>query len=558
MKILIVGGVAGGASVAARARRLDEQAEIVLFERGSAVSYANCGLPYYIGGVIEDEDELFLQTPESFWERFRVKVETHTEVIEIDRERHTVRVKNLVSGEIYEETYDKLVLSPGGKAIVPPIPGGDLPRVFCLRSVEDTFRLKAYIDKCKPQSAVVVGGGFIGIEIAENLKHLGLSVRLIEGASQIFAALDPEMSGIVEEEMTANGVSIIKNAPVQAIQEQGSQYSVVYGGSNSDKTRNTSVSCDFVVMAIGVRPDTELAEKAGLVLNSRKAICVDPYMQTSDADIFAAGDAVETVNLISNKKVMLPLAGPANKQGRIIAQNLTEKEAGTFDGVIGSSVAKVFSLTAAGTGLSEKVLTADKIPFEKIYCSPGDHAGYYPGAEKMTLKLIFSPEGRVLGAQAVGKSGVDKRIDVIAAVIRMKGTVSDLAQLELCYAPPYSSAKDPVNYAGFIAENVLNGRMPQKHWHHLKERKSENSILLDVRTEEEFADGALPESVNIPVDELRERLTELDPEKEIWVYCQVGIRGYIAQRILMQSGYSKVFNLSGGYRLLSVCGLLTK
>lgn len=549
MKVVIVGGVAGGASVAARARRLNEKAEIILFERGNDVSYANCGLPYYIGGVIEDEEELFLQTPESFWNRFHVKVRVQTEVVSVDKEAKKVTVRDLKSGEEYDENYDKLVLSPGGAAFVPPIPGKDLPKVYKLRSVADTFQIKALVESKEAKRAAVIGGGFIGLEIAENLCHRGLEVTIVEGVNQVFPPFDFELAGLVKAELLANGVNVVLDAPVKGIFEGETGYIVQYGDGGS-------LECDFVVMAIGVRPDTVLAESASLKLNARGAIVVDEYMRTSDPDIYAAGDAVQTKNLVSGQMGVLPLAGPANKQGRIIAENLFEEEKIPFKGVIGSSVAQVFNQTFACTGLNERTCKALGIQYKKIYAEPFHHAGYYPGAKQLTIKLIYAPDGKILGCQIAGEAGVEKRIDVVATAIKFGGKVSDLAELELCYAPPYSSAKDPINYAGFIAENEMSGRGQVWTWDMLAGRDKDKTVLVDLRTSEEVEAGAIPGSINIPVDELRDRLDEIPKDKELWVYCQVGLRGYIGQRILLQSGFNHVLNLSGGYRLLTVCGLL--
>lgn len=547
MKIVIVGGVAGGASAAARIRRLDEFAEILLFERGEEVSYANCGLPYVIGGVITEEEELFLQTPDSFWTRFRVQVRVHSEVTEIDRKKKRVRVRNLATGQDYEETYDKLVLSPGAEAFLPPVEGIGLPGVLTLRSVADLRRIRRMLKEKKGSRVLVVGGGFIGLEAAENLKLAGMDVTVLEGASQIFPPFDEEMTGILKKEMNENGIPVILDAPVKRIKEGESDYEVVYGSGQE-------IRCDWILMAAGVRPESRLAREAGLEGNGRGGIVVNSYLRTSDKEIYAVGDAIEVKNQITGQASMLPLAGPANRQGRIAGANAAGAEPEEFSGVIGTSVAKIFGLTAACTGLNERTLKKEGIPYQKVYLSPLSHAGYYPGGEPVTMKLLFSPAGRVLGCQCAGREGVDKRIDVIAAIIKKEGTVSDLANLELCYAPPYSSAKDPVNYAGFLAENVISGRSPIRHWEELREETEESRILLDVRTREEYEEGHLGGSIHIPLDELRERIQEIPEEKEIWIYCQVGLRGYLAQRILMQRRKQKVFNLSGGYRLLQVTG----
>ncbi|MDO4493705.1 MAG: FAD-dependent oxidoreductase [Clostridia bacterium] len=547
MKYVIVGGVAGGASAAARIRRLDEQAEIVVFERTGAVSYANCGMPYFIGGVIDDPEELLLQTPESFYERFRADVRVHTEVTAVDRAAHTVSVRELLSGKEYTESYDKLLLSPGAKPFVPPIPGADLPCVFGLRTMEDTFRIRDIVVAGNCKNAVVIGGGFVGLEMAENLKTAGLKVTLVEAMDQVMPPMDPEMAGMLAAELTANGIELLLSNSVKALKEDGD-------GCIAELSDGGSLRTDVVIMAVGVRPDSTLAKDAGLELNARGGIVVDEKMLTSDPDIYATGDAVEVRMRLTGKQGMLPLAGPANKQGRIAAANMAGGNE-VFRGVIGSSVAKVFGLTAACTGMNEKQLKAEGTEYEKVYLSPSHHAGYYPGGLPLTMKLLFGKDGRVLGCQCVGEAGVDKRVDVVASVIMMNGTVDDLAELELCYAPPYSSAKDPVNYAGFIAQNVLSGRSPVMHWHDLKNFDFRNMTLLDVRTDEEYAEGHIKGSLNIPVDELRERIAEVPAGKDILVYCKVGLRGYLAQRILMQRTDAKVFNLSGGIRLLNVCGI---
>lgn len=551
MKVLIVGGVAGGASAAARLRRLDETAEIIIFERGGEVSYANCGLPYYIGGIISDQDALLLQTPESFWQRFHVDVRTHSQVVKINRAPKTVQVVKTDTGETYEVSYDKLLLAPGAEAFAPPVSGSRLPGVYYLRTFEDTLRIRRIAGQQSCRRAVVIGGGFIGLEMVENLRSIGIDVTLIEGTDQIFPPFDREMAVIAMQEVQKNGVHIALSTPVEEIIQEDGAYRV--------KCKDAQTfECDFAIMSVGVRPESQLAADAGLSCNTRGGIVVDDHMQTEDNCIFATGDAVQVQNLISDSPVMLPLAGPANKQGRIVAANMVCGTSGErFDGVIGTSVAKVFEQTVACTGLNEKSLKSLGIPYEKVYLSPLHHASYYPGASPIMMKLIFSPDGTVLGCQCVGLEGVEKRVDVVASAIHFKGTVSDLARLELCYAPPYSSAKDPVNYAGFIAENVLAGRSPIRHWHDLAKLDRSTVVLIDVRTAEEHAQGHLPGSMNIPVDELRNRMAEIPTEKDIWIYCEVGLRGYIAQRILMQRRPQQhCYNLSGGYRLLTAAGLI--
>lgn len=546
MKVIIVGGVAGGASTAARLRRLDESAQIILLERGGAVSYSNCGLPYYIGGVVQNRDDLLLQTPQSFWDRFHVEVRIFSEAVSVDPAAKTVRIRRTDSGEAYTESYDKLVLAPGAEPLVPPIPGGS--NAYTLRTIEDAARIKEAAAAGGARKAVVVGGGFIGLEMAENLREAGLDVVVAEGSDQLLPPLDPEMAAIAARELERNGIQVLLQNPVKEIRPSGGGYQVLCGSQ--------ILPCDFAVMAIGVRPESTLAVQSGLKVNARKGIVVDEMLRTSAPDIFAAGDAVEKYHLVSREPVMLPLAGPANRQGRVIADNLSGMEH-PFDGVIGSAVCKLFHVTAACTGLNEKSLKAMGRPYEKVYLSPSQHVGVYPGASPITMKLLFSPDGTVLGCQCIGEEGVDKRVDVISAVIKLRGSVSDLARLELCYAPPYSSPRDPVNYAGLIAENVLSGLSPIKHWHDLAERDQASSILVDVRTQEEYAHGHLEGSINIPVDELRDRIDSLPRNRELWIYCQVGLRGYIAQRVVMQlRPDQKVYNLSGGYRLLSIAGLL--
>ncbi len=552
MKVVIIGGVAAGASTAARLRRLDETAEILILERGSQVSYANCGLPYYVGGVIEEEEDLLLQTPESLWARFRIQVRIHTEVTRIFPQDRWVEVRDRKTGQVYREPYDKLVLTPGGEAVLPPIPGRELPCVRTVRTVEDAVWLRQQaVQSCtggRAGRAAVVGGGFIGLEMAENLREAGLEVLLLEGADQIFPPFDREMAAILQTELEGQGISVRLESPILRVEPEGDAWAVVFG-------QEERWPCDLVVMAIGVRPESRLAREAGLEVNSRGGIVVDENMRTSDPDIYAAGDAVEVFHWVSGQRTLLPLAGPANRQGRIIAAQLAGLREETFSGVVGSSVVKVFGLTAACAGVNEKALKAAGVAYQKIYLSPQHHAGYYPGGEPLTMKLLFAPDGRILGIQCVGKEGVEKRVDVTAALLQGGGTVSRLAKLELCYAPPYSSAKDPLNYAGFIAENVLAGRSPVRYWEELKDGIPESVVVLDVRTPEEYAAGHLPGSRNIPVDELRERLEEIPQDREIWIYCQVGLRGYVAQRILMQRRPEQpVYNLSGGWRLRQAAG----
>ncbi|WMT41242.1 FAD-dependent oxidoreductase [Paenibacillus sp. D2_2] len=536
-KILIVGGVAGGASAAARLRRLDENAEIVMFERGTYISFANCGLPYYIGETIKDRSKLMVQTPENLKARFNINVRINSDVIGVDTHTKKVRVNSLDKGT-YEESYDYLILSPGAKPIKPPIPGIDSKSIFTVRNIPDTDRIKSYVDQAGTRSAIVIGGGFIGIEMVESLRERGLDVTLIEAAPHILAPFDSEMVAFAEKEMTDHGVKLVLGDGVESFheKEQGIEVSLKSG---------LQLSADLVILAIGVTPDTEFIKNSGLELGARGHIIVDEYMQTNSDGVYAVGDAVETTDL-DGQRATVPLAGPANKQGRIAADNIYGLNT-VYKGTQGTSIIKVFSLTGASTGFNERTLQRMNIPYRTIYVHPNSHAGYYPGAKAIAMKLLFNDEGRILGAQAFGSEGVDKRIDVIATVLRLKGTVHDLAELELAYAPPFSSAKDPVNMAGYLAENVLSGQLDIFTVKDLETLQPEEQILLDVRTVAEYEQGHIDGAAHIPVDELRERLNELDKNKEIYAYCGVGIRGYIAARILTQHGY-KVKNLTGGYR----------
>ena len=542
MKILIVGGVAGGASAAARLRRNDEHAEIVLFERGEYISFANCGLPYYIGGVIHEKSKLTLQTPQSFHERFRVDVRTGSEVISIDPKAKTVRVKKAADGSTYEESYDKLLLSPGSEPLRLPLPGFDNKKVFTLRNIPDTYAIKEFCEKNAPKSAVVIGGGYIGIEIAENLQKLGVRVTIVELSGHIIPPVDGDTAAQLHNHMRSKGVELKLNTGVESI-------SKFEDGLSFQLSTGSKLTADFAVLAAGVAPESKLAKDAGLKTGLRGAIVVDEYLRTSDPDIYAVGDAVEVTNLVSGIPAFIPLASPANKQGRIAADNLcggSEK----YEGSLGSSVLKVFDLTLAATGMSESALQKAGIPYRKSFTYSPSNASYYPGGLPMSLKLLFAPEtGRILGAQAVGYSGVDKRIDVIATVLRLGGTVHDLTKLELCYAPPFSSAKDPVNMAGYTAENILAGKFTPFYPEDVAQLDPEKSVLLDVRTKDEFEGGSIPGAVNMPLDSLREMMSALPKEKKINVFCQIGLRGYLASRILIQNGFIDVTNLSGGYRL---------
>jgi NADPH-dependent 2,4-dienoyl-CoA reductase/sulfur reductase-like enzyme/peroxiredoxin family protein/rhodanese-related sulfurtransferase/TusA-related sulfurtransferase len=537
-KVLIVGGVAGGASAAARLRRLNEKAEIILFERDEYISFANCGLPYYIGETIKDRDKLIVQTPEAIRTRFNIDVRNNSEILSIDPQNKKVTVKSKLRGT-YEESYDYLILSPGGKAIRPDIPGINSEKIFTLRNIPDTDAIKAFVDKQNINSAVVIGGGFIGVEMAENLRKRGLQVTLAEAAAHILAPFDPDMVVSAEKELAENDVELRLGEVVKSFEEVGSQVQMTFSS-------NTEIIADMVILAIGVVPDTAFLKESGLEFGPRGHIIVNEKMETNLAGIYAVGDAIEVVDFITKQKTAIALAGPANKQGRIAADNVAGLPA-TYKGTQGSSILKIFGLTVASTGANEKTLQRANMPYKVIYIHPSSHASYYPGAKPLSLKLVFNEEGRVLGAQAIGYEGVDKRIDVIAAAIRLKGTVDDLAELELSYAPPFSSAKDPINMAGFAAQNVLSGMTHVIAGKDLANYSGEDYLLLDVRTDEEFKNGHLEGALNLPVDSLRDRLNELDKNKTIVVYCQVGLRGYIADRILSQHGF-KALNVTGGYK----------
>ena len=537
-KIVIVGGVAGGASAAARLRRLDEQAEIIMLERDGYISFANCGLPYYIGGAIQDRNRLLVQTPESMRARFNIDVRIHSEVTLVDTVNKKVTVNSQERGT-YEESFDTLILSPGAKAINPPIPGINSARIFTLRNITDTDAIKAITDKKEMQNAVVIGAGFIGVEMAENLMDKGLRVSLVEAAPQILAPFDSEMAAIIEKELIQNGVQLTTGDGVKAFEDSDNAINVILASG-------TVLTADFVVLAIGVTPDTAFLKDSGIALGPKGHIVVNERMQTSVPDVYAVGDAIEVVNFVTGQKTAIPLAGPANKQGRIAANNISGLSS-SYKGTQGTAILKAFGLTAAATGDNERLLEKAGVACKAIQIHTVSHVSYYPGTVPMTLKLLFNEEGRVLGAQAVGGDGVDKRIDVIATVIRLKGTVNDLAELALAYAPPFSSAKDPVNMAGFVAQNVLNGKSHLATWADVVKMNREDYILLDVRTPAEYQNGHVTGAFNIPVDVLRERLSSLDKSKTIVAYCQIGLRGYIADRILSQYGF-RVLNVTGGYK----------
>ena len=537
-RILIVGGVAGGASAAARARRLSEDAEIIVFERGEYISFANCGLPYHIGGEIQERDRLLIQTPEKMHQRFDIDVRILSEVTCIDRELQQITVRNLSDGREYKERYDVLILSPGAGPVRPNIPGANSRRVFTLRSIPDTDAIKAVVGHKDCSRAVIVGGGYIGLEMTEALVGLGLTVSLVELESQVMGTVDPEMATPIHRELLQHGVNLHLGTGVTEIADSGTFVSVQLSDGQV-------IESDIVILAVGVRPETSLAQQADLQIGSRGGIVVDEHMQTNDPHIYAVGDAVEVSDFVGGFSTLIPLAGPANRQGRIAANNIFGHES-RYRKTQGTAICKIFNLSAAVTGLNEKSLKREGIKYEKVYVHPANHAGYYPGASQISLKVLFDPgNGKILGAQAVGAKGVDKRIDVIAVSIRAGLTVFDLQDMELCYAPPFGSAKDPVNYIGFVASNVTTGEMPICHVDEVV-RPTANQKIIDVRTPAEFKMGTIHGSINIPLDELRNRLDEIPKDKELLVLCQVGLRGYLACRILGQQGYS-ARNLTGGY-----------
>lgn len=542
MKIVIVGGVAGGATAAARIRRLDESAQVVVFERSGHVSYANCGLPYYIGGVIQDPAELTLQTPESFWRRFRIDMRVRHEVLAIHPEKKTVSVRSLDSGEEFEERYDKLLLSPGAQPTQPQVPGVGLERLFTLRTVEDTLRIRRFVEQARPRSAVLAGGGFIGLEMAENLRDLGLDVTIVQRPQQLMNPFDPEMASFIHGKMRQRGVKLLLGRTVEGFEDAGSRVRALLKGEEP-------LQADMVVLAIGVTPDSQLARDAGLALGIKGSILVNDRMETSAPDIYAVGDAVQVKHSVTGEDTLISLAGPANRQGRIAADNICGGDS-RYPGSQGSSVLKVFDMTAAVTGINERSARRAGIRWDKVYLSPANHAGYYPGGRMMTMKVLFDPDTlRLLGAQIVGFEGVDKRIDVLATAIRAGMSALDLAELDLAYAPPYSSAKDPVNMAGFMMENLSRGLVKQFHWDQADALPRDGSaLLLDVRTPMEYQRGHLDGFVNIPVDELRERLGELPQGKPVYLVCQSALRSYLACRVLAQEGFD-CSHLAGGYRL---------
>jgi len=537
MKTIIIGGVAGGASAAARLRRLKENDEIIILERGDYISFANCGLPYFIGGEITDRNMLTLQTPESFRKRFNIDVRVKSEAVKISPDSHTVTVRNVDTGEEYEEFFDKLILSPGAEPIRPNISGVESPHVFTLRNIPDTMKIKGFIDNNKPKKAVVVGGGYIGVEMAENLVNAGLEVSIVELADHLIAPLDADMAADVHRYIRSKGVKLFLNNGVMEITD------------NKVVLQNGSIEADMVIMSVGVHPETSLAKECGIVLNSRGSIIVNSRMQTNYPDIYAVGDAVEVKDFVSGSASFIPLAGPANKQGRIAADNIAGIPS-KYSGTQGSAVLKLFGMTVATTGLNEKRAAAESIDYDKTYTYSASHASYYPNATNMSIKVLWDKKNyKLLGAQIVGFDGVDKRMDVLATAILFGAKVTDLKELELCYAPPFGSAKDPVNMAGFVAENVINGTVKQFFWHDVENLPRDGSVtLLDVRTKTEISRGMIDGFVNIPLDTLRDNLDKLPKDKPVYVHCHSGLRSYIACRILSGNGYD-CYNLAGGWRL---------
>ena len=546
MKYVIIGAVAGGASTAARLRRLDEHAEIVIFEKGAYISYANCGLPYYIGDVIKERNDLFVQTAASFHERFNIDVRTQTEVIKINPLRKTVTAADQLTGRIYEETYDKLVLSPGAEPIRPPLPGLNTEGIFTLRNVSDTDYIKAFVQQKAVKKAVIIGAGFIGLEMAENLHHLGLEVTIIEMGNQILAPVDYPIAAIAQQHIRLKGVNLLLNATVTAFEKNGRKIQVLL------KDGSELVS-DIVLMSIGVRPDTRLAFDAGLRIGDARGIWVNEYLQTSDPDIYAVGDAIEFENPVTRQSMNTYLAGPANKQGRICANNMVMGNIQSYHGAINTAIVKIFDMTVATAGTASKHLAKAGISHLVSTTHGSSHAGYYPGARQMSIQIAFSPvDGRLLSAQIAGYEGVDKRIDILSSVIQRNSTIYELAAFEHAYAPPYSSAKDPVNMAGFVAENILQDMLRVFYWNQ-SDKITDKDLLIDVRTREEYEAGHISNAINIPIDHFRDHLDEIYKGKRIYIYCLGGLRGYLAQRILKQNGYASVQNLSGGYQLWEIC-----
>jgi NADPH-dependent 2,4-dienoyl-CoA reductase/sulfur reductase-like enzyme/rhodanese-related sulfurtransferase len=546
MKYLIVGGVAGGASTVARLRRLDEHSEIVMFEKGAYISYANCGLPYYIGDIIPERAKLFVQTPENFKLRFNVDVRTNEEVVSIDRENKSVVVKRLIDDTYYTEHYDKLVLSPGAEPIKPPLKGIDLEGIYTLRNVPDTDQIKAVVTKYPKGKAVVIGGGFIGLEMAENLHHLGMNVSIIEMSNQIMAPSDFPIAAMAQQHIRNKGIDLRLKTAVSGFEQNSGRLLVLLNDGSE-------IEADFVILSIGVKPDSRLAAQAGLALGRSGGILVNEFLQTSDENIFAVGDVIEFAHPITGNSIPTYLAGPANKQGRICAHNLSQDNKIQYKGSIGTAIVKVFDVTVAVAGVASKHLKAAQIKHSTAIIHSGSHAGYYPGAETMTIQITFNEEdGTLYGAQIIGKDGVDKRIDILSNLIQRQGTVHDLTEFEHAYAPPFSSAKDPVNMVGFVAENIMTKKLFLADWDELQLGATDD-LIVDVRTEKEFQSGAVQGAVNIPLDEIRGRLADFPQDKRIVIYCQQGLRGYLAQRILLQNNFNNVVNMAGGYKLYLDC-----
>ncbi len=546
MKYIIVGAVAGGASTAARLRRMDEHAEIIIFEKGEYISYANCGLPYYIGDVIKDRNKLFVQTAAAFNQRFNIDVRVMTEVTAIDPANKIITAKDHLSGAVYEERYDKLVLSPGAEPIRPPLPGITGEGIFTLRNVNDTDYIKSYINKRNAKRAVVIGAGFIGLEMAENLHNLGMEITIVEMADQVLAPVDFPIAAIVQQHIRSKGVGLYLNTAVTGFEHAGTGIKVLL------KT-GSAIEADVVILSIGVRPDTKLALNAGLEIGAARGILVNEYLQTSNPDIYAVGDAIEFKNPLTGLAMITYLAGPANKQGRICANNIVLGNIHKYNGSINTAIVKVFDMTVGTAGTASKQLHSAGIEHIVSTTHNGSHAGYYPGSKQMTIQVAFSSvDGRLLSAQVVGYEGADKRLDILAGVIKHYGTIYELGEFEHAYAPPYSSAKDPVNMVGFVAENILQKRLNVFYWNEIY-KINEDDLLIDVRTREEYLNGKIENAINIPVDEIRNMLAEIPKEKRIYIYCEAGLRGYLAQRILTQNDYNKVLNLSGGYRLWKNC-----
>ena len=541
MKTVIIGGVAGGASAAARLRRLDEKAEIVMLERGEFISFANCGLPYYIGGEIKKKSALTLQTPESFFARFNIDVRIFSEAISIDKDNKIITVKNLKTADIYTESYDTLILSPGAKPVVPNLPGIDNDKVFTLRNIPDTVKIKEYVDEEFPDSAVVVGGGYIGVEMAENLKNAGLDVTIVEMQDHLIASLDYDMACDVHNYLCEKDVKVVLNSAVTAVEEKSGKLKI--------ELTSGQIETDMIILSVGVKPESELAIKCGLDVNEKGSIVVNDNMQTSDPNIYAVGDAVQIKHFVTKDKSFIPIAGPANKQGRIAADNICNIKS-QYKGTQGSSILKIFDMTVAVTGITEKTAIEKDLDYDKVFIYSASHAGYYPNGTNMSIKTIFEKKtGKILGAQIVGFDGVDKRCDTMAVAIRAGMTAYNLCDLEFCYAPPFGSAKDPINFVGFVIENLLDGRVKNFHWHDVAALPKDNSLtLLDVRTKTEYEEGHIDGFKNIPLDDLRNHLNEIDKTKPLYLHCKSGLRSYIACQILGGNGFD-CYNLSGGYRL---------